>query len=284
MGKENNVQNNKYSLSVYRSFLSYDLVGVQGEMNYLTYPCKVMRITQNYLGKTSHYPHTVGSPKDYPIDEGGKDRGKDMIFCPCDKMKVVRIFGVGTGGTNTIWLQSAEKVSFADGTLDFFTMLVTHPDDENLKNVRVGQFFKRGEAVTKEGSDGTTANHLHISGGKGKFKGSGWVVNSKGKWVLTTTGGAYKPEKLFYVDPDFTKVISKGGIAFKMLPEEYTTGYYRVNAAVLNVRKGAGTNFAKAGTLIKGKKIKILEVDGIWGRYAANKWISLEYCRKVQVN
>ncbi len=250
-------------------------------MNYLTYPCKVMRITQNYNGKTSHYPHTVGTPKDYPIDEGGKDTGKDVIYCPCDKMKVRRVYGVGTGGTNTLWLESTEKVDFADGTRDFFTVLITHPNDADLKNIKVGQVFLRGQAITKEGSDGATANHLHISGGKGKYKGNGWKKNSKGKYVLDCTGGAFKPEQLFYIDPSFTTVMSKGGINFKNLPKEYDIGTYKVNTAVLNIRKGAGTNFAKAGTLIKGKKIKILEVDGIWGRYAKNKWVSLEYCKKV---
>ena len=249
--------------------------------NYLTYPCKVMRITQNYLGKTSHYPHTVGSPKDYPIDEGGKDTGKDPLYCPCDEMIVRRIFGVGSGGTNTIWLESTDRVFFADGTTDFFTMLVTHPDDADLKYIKVGDTFRRGQVITKEGKNGATANHLHISFGKGKFRGNGWKKNSKGKYVLDCTGGACKPEKLFYIDPVFTRVMSKGGINFKNLPKEYAVGTYKVNTAVLNVRKGAGTNFAKVGTLIKGKKIKIVEVDGIWGRYASNKWVSLEYCKKV---
>lgn len=249
--------------------------------NYLIYPCKVMRITQNYNGKTSHYPHTVGSPKDYPIDEGCKDAGKDPIYCPCDEMVVKRVYGVGTRGVNTLWLESTTKVHFADGTRDYFTMLITHPDDVNLKGIAVGKRYKRGDKITLEGKDGATANHFHISGGKGKMKGNGWVANSRGKYVLTTTGGTFKPEKLFLIDPKFTKVMSKGGIAFKNLPDEYTVGTYKVNTAVLNVRKGAGTNFAVATTLIKGKKVKVIEVDGIWGRYAKNKWVSLEYCKKV---
>lgn len=251
------------------------------QMNYLIYPMKTMRITQNYLGKTSHYPHTAGYPEDYPIDEGGKDTGKDKIYCPCDKMKVRRIYGVGTGGTNTIWLESFEKVTFADGTTDYFTMMLTHPNDEDLRNIKVGDCFIRGEAITKEGNDGASANHLHISGGKGRFKGNGWVKNTKGKYVLDCTGGGCKPEKLFYIDTDFTKVLSKGGINFKFLPDDYVVGTYVVDTAVLNIRKGAGTNFAKVGTLIKGKKIKVIETDGIWGRIAESKWVCLEYCRKV---
>ena len=249
--------------------------------NYLTYPCKVMRITQNYNGKTSHYPHTVGSPKDYPIDEGCSNSGKEPIYCPCDEMIVNRVYGVGTRGVNTLWLESTTKVHFADGTRDYFTMLITHPDDKDFKGITVGKRFKRGEKITLEGKDGATGNHFHISGGKGKFRGNGWLCNSRGKYVLNCTGGTFKPEKLFFIDPKFTKVMSKGGIAFKNLPDEYTIGTYKVNTAVLNVRKGPGTNFAGATTLIKGQKIKVVEVDGIWGRYAKNKWVSLEYCKKV---
>jgi hypothetical protein len=240
-----------------------------------------MRITQNYNGKTSHYPHTVGSPKDYPIDEGCKDTGKDPIYCPCDEMVVKRVYGVGTRGVNTLWLESTTKVHFADGTRDYFTMLITHPDDVNLKGIAVGKRYKRGDKITLEGKDGATANHFHISGGKGKMKGNGWLCNSRGKYVLNCTGGTYKPEKLFFIDRSFTKVMSKGGIAFKDLPDEYTVGTYKVNTAVLNVRKGAGTNFAVATTLIKGKKVKVIEIDGVWGRCAENKWVSLEYCKKV---
>lgn len=249
--------------------------------NYLTYPCKVMRITQNYNGKTSHYPHTVGSPADYPIDEGGKDTGKDGFYCPCDELKIVRLYGAGNGGTNTIWVESTTKAHLADGTRDYFCGLITHPNDTDFKNLYVGRKFQRDDLICKEGTDGATANHLHISFGKGKLKGNGWKKNSRGKYVLDCTGGAFKPEKLFYIDPAFTRVISKGGIAFKEIPDEYVAGTYKVNTAILNVRKGAGTNFAKVTTLVKGKKIKVVEVDGAWGRYAKNKWVSLEYCKKV---
>ena len=252
-------------------------------MNYLTYPMKTMRITQNYNGKTSHYPHTAGYPKDYPVDEGGKDTGKDKIYCPCDKMKVRRIYGVGTKGTNTIWLESCEKVTFADGTSDYFTMMITHPNDADLKNIRVGDCFTRGEAITKEGADGATANHLHISGGKGRFKGNGWVKNTKGKYVLDCSGSGDKPENLFFVDPKFTKVISKGGMNFRTLSEVYSAGAYEVDTDVLNIRKGAGTGFAKVGNLPKDKKIKVTAIDGNWGRIGENKWICLEYCRKAKV-
>lgn len=272
--------------------------------NYLTYPCKTMRITQNYNGRTSHYPHTVGSPKDYPIDEGCKDSGREYMYCPCDRMVVKKNY---TAGTNTLWLESTEKVNFADGTSDYFTMLITHPNNDDMYNLPVGRVFIRGQAICREGMDGATANHLHISGGKGKIKGTGWTQNSKGKWVLTTTGGTYKPEKLFYIDPNFTKVISKGGINFKTLPKSiskagYTIGKYKVtDTEVLYVRKGAGTIYKKlefkdlkrtaqtkiialigreADGYVRNLTFTVKEVKGNWGKTASG-WVCLDYCEKI---
>ena len=277
--------------------------------NYLTYPCKVMKITQNYNGKTSHYPHIVGSPKDYPIDEGCADTGRDWMYCPCDEMKVVKLYGVGNRGTNTIWLQSTSKVYFADGTSNYFTMMIIHPNDDDMRKLWVGQTFTRGQTICREGIDGATGYHLHISGGKGKMQGGGWAQNSKGKWVLTTTGGTFKPEQLFYIDTAFTKVISYGGITFKNLPkssstatqEGYTIGDYKVTADTLNVRKGAGTLYAKvtydkmtenakkkivalAGKkvdgYVKGLTFTVTQIKGKWGKTPSG-WVCLDYCKKI---
>lgn len=275
--------------------------------NYLIYPCKILRITQNYNGKTSHYPHTVGSPKDYPFDEGCKDADRDWMYCPCDQMVVKKIYGVGNRGVNTIWLESLDKVHFADGTSNYFTMLVTHPNDDDLKKLWVGRIFKRYEKICREGIDGATGNHLHISAGKGKMKGSGWIQNSRGKWVLTTTSGTYKPEKLFYIDTAFTTVISKGGIAFKTLPKStsktgYTTGKYRVDTDLLRVRSGAGTIYpykkfdklrstaqAKILTLTKGEQkdgyvrdleFTATEIQKNWAKTGSG-WVCLDYCEKI---
>ncbi len=250
--------------------------------NYLTYPCKTMRITQSYKGKTSHLPHTTGTPKDFPIDEGCEDTGRSYINCPCDEMKIRRIYGVGTGGTNTLWLESTGEVSFADGTRDYFTMLITHSNDSCLQKLKVGDKFKRGEKICLEGKDGATAYHFHISGGKGKMTGNGWRRNTKGKWVLTTAKGAAKPESLFYIDTEFTKVISAAGIKFKALPKPYTAGYYKVNTAVLNIRSGAGTQHKRVGVLLRGKRIAVTEVRGCWGKFGKNKWLCLDYCEATQ--
>lgn len=270
--------------------------------NYLTYPCKVMKITQSYLGTTSHLPHTTGAPKDFPIDEACADTGRDWFYCPCDEMKVFKIYGVGSGGTNTLWLESTSKVYFADGTKDYVSCQITHPNDDDLKKLKAGQKFKRGDKICREGSDGATGNHLHISFGKGKVSGNGWTKNSKSKWVLTTKNGAFRPEQLCFVDKTFTKILSTKGLTFCELPPDYTKGDYKVTkASLLRVRTGAGTNYrAKSfDELSKNAKTKILKLNkteangyviGLtftvskvkenWGKTPSG-WVCLDFCEKV---
>lgn len=285
--------------------------------NYLTYPFKTMRITQNYLGRTSHYPHTTGNIKDYPLDEGGRDGGRDPFYCPCDGMKIVKIYGVYSGGTNTMWVESTTKVNFADGTSDYVCGQLTHMNDSDIGKLKVGQTFKRGDIICYEGTDGATGNHIHHSWGKGHIAEGGWSQNSNGKWVLRTTNGTFKPEQLFYVDKNFTTVDYAGGLTFKSVPTttkktstkttnttakpKYTTGNYKVTTEVLNVRAGAGTNYAikmytqftpDAQTKIKklaGRAINgyvkdlafsVLEVKENWGRTPSG-WVCLDYCKKI---
>ncbi len=274
---------------------------------YLTYPFKTMRITQNYNGTVSHKPHKTGNVKDYPIDEGGKDAGRDAVYARC-QLVVKRIYGVGNGGVNTLWLESAEKVKLANGKTDYITLLLTHPNDADLKKLKVGQVFEKGDVICSEGTDGATGNHIHLSVGMGKMTGNGWAQNSKGKWVLTTTSGTVKPENAFYIDPKFTTVKDAKGLKFKQLPKKtstkpkYTVGDYKVTGAnVLNVRTGPSKKYTKKAyvQLTKSARDKIkkltgdrisgyvrnltftvLEVKGSWGKTPSG-WVCLDYCTKI---
>ena len=191
--------------------------------NYLMYPTKVMNITQNYSNSYSHAPHSQGSPADYPIDEACGDSGRDYFYCPCNEIEIVHLYGVGASGTNTIWLQSTSKVDMPYGS-DYVTILVTHPNDDDLKTLKEGQKFTRGQKMFREGNDGNaTGYHFHMAVGTGKFKGTGWVKNSKNAWVHQTTGIQLKPEEAFYVDKAFTTVKGTNGITFKEMPKTQNT-------------------------------------------------------------
>ena len=54
----------------------------------------------------------------------------------------------------------------------------------------------------------------------------------------------------------------------------------KVTANVLNIRTGAGTNYAIKGTTKKGSVHEILEEKNGWGKIN-NGWISLEYTEKA---
>ena len=187
--------------------------------NYLIYPTKIMSITQNYADNFSHKPNSTGKPiYDYPIDENCGSTGRDYFYCPCDEIVIKRIYGVGSSGANTIWLQSTSKVVFANGEEDYCTILVTHPNDDTLKSLKVGQTFKRKEKMFLEGKDGNaTGNHFHISVAKGKFVYSGWKKNNLGAWCIT--GKPVKPEDAFFVDLEFTTIKKTNGLTFKTLPK-----------------------------------------------------------------
>ncbi len=245
-------------------------------MNYLTYPFKTLSITQSYKGTYSHKGNYEGYPKDFPIDENGGSTLKDCYFyCPCNSMTIKRIYGTNSSRTNTIWLQSDEKVVTPTFN-DYVTILLMHPEDKDLESLYVGKKFSRGDRVTIEGKDGNaTGNHFHMSVGKGKYVGNGWKKNSYGSWVINTTDGGVKPENAFYIDINFTKIINSKGIKFQYLPK--LDNCYYVTASSLNVRKGPGLNFDRLNTLIYGTKItSINEVNG-WIKIGNEQWISKNY-------
>ena len=185
-------------------------------MNYLTYPCKVMNITQHHF-EGNHLSHSMGKPWDYPIDDGCSDSGRDWFYCPCDEMKVVRIYGVGASGTNTVWLQSTDKVDMPIGRA-IVTIMVEHAEDEDLKGIKVGRSFKRGQKMFREGKDGgASGNHFHIAVATGKIVGNGWRNNGNA-WVLSTDGEQLKADKAFYLDN--VRVRNAAGYNFKNLPKE----------------------------------------------------------------
>ena len=254
--------------------------------NYLTYPFRTMRITQRYDGTTSHLPHMTGTPKDYPIDEAGLDGGRDPVYAKCD-LVVRRVWGVGNGGVNTVWLESTEPVKLANGKTDDITLMLTHPNDSDVKRLKAGMVIKKGAYICYEGSDGATGNHIHMSVGLGKMAGNGWTQNTNGKWVLTTTGGTLKPEDAFFIDPAFTTVKDAKGLKFKTLPAaKPTPGKYRVTSNTLNVRQGTSTKTAVKCVLGKGATAEITKVktglDGqTWGKIDGKGWVCMAYVEKV---
>ena len=75
--------------------------------------------------------------------------------------------------SNTVWLESNEKVKYADGTEDYMVVMTCH--DNDVSNLWVGKVIKQGETYYQPGTKGNvTGSHIHLGVGKGKFTGNGW--------------------------------------------------------------------------------------------------------------
>lgn len=187
-------------------------------MNKFYFGMETMRITQNYNGTASHYNHSHGTPVDYPIDCAGVDGRQSAYFAPVD-MKVVAIRGVGNYATNTIWLETTETVQTPTFN-DIVWLTLTHWNDGSITSkFKVGDVIKAGEIIAYEGTDGATANHLHVTCGRGHC--NSWTENTKGSWVMS--GTSLPPEDVMYINDDFTKCVDSGGLVFKSMPKEEVT-------------------------------------------------------------
>lgn len=252
--------------------------------NYMTYPMKYMKITCRYdQGSHKNHSYNITDGKvDYPIDDGGKDSGIDPIYCPCDEMKVTRIMGVGTNvTTNTVWLVSTTPV-VTPTFIDYAYMSLTHPNDDDIMNIKVGDIYKRGEIICHEGKDGATANHVHLTCGRGYS--DNLEKNANGKWIIT--GDSKKPEDIFFINHNFTKILNSGSLSWKDLPTisnvgtptDRDTSKNQIEVLVdnLNARAAATINSNSYGYINKGIYNIIdekQETDYLWVKIE-NYWIA----------
>lgn len=246
-------------------------------MNYLTYPLKIMNITQSYDDNYTHKRHGEGNLKDYPIDDACGSGNNSYFYCPCNEMVVKKIYGVGLKASNTIWLESTEPVVTPSFT-DFITIMVVHPEDKDLKNLYVGKKYKKNDIIFPKGADGfATGPHFHITLGRGKMYGSGWVKNNLGVWILKTTGYNIKPEQGMFIDPSFTTIKNRRNINFIELYEEQKKEEFYYTTANLNIRYGPGTNYKFVNLLAKDTKIRVEEINNGWAKINDKEYVSSSY-------
>lgn len=252
-------------------------------MNYLTYPLKVMNITQGYNDNYTHKRHSEGNLKDYPIDDACGSGNNSYFYCPCDEMVVKKVYGVGLRASNTIWLESTTPVITPTFT-DYITIMIVHPEDKDLKNVYVGRKYQRNEVLFPKGADGfATGPHFHITLGRGKMSGSGWAKNNLGLWILKTTGYNIKPEHGMFIDKNFTTIKNTRNIEFLSLNDEekeednifYTT-------ANLNIRYGPGANYRFVNLLHKDTQIKIESITNGWAKINDKEYVASAYLTKTK--
>jgi len=144
---------------------------------------KELNVTQGMNGSYSH-------KGDLAID-----MGKVCTYLKAPFTGVIkRIYA----NCNAVWLESLEKVKYADGTEDYMTVMTLH--DNDVSNLKVGQVLEQGTNYFQPGVKGkVTGSHIHIAVGKGKFIGNGWTENKYGSWCINNQ---YDITKALFVHTD----------------------------------------------------------------------------------
>ena len=193
---------------------------------YAIYPFKFMNITQRH-DQGNHINHWKQSTNysDKPWDEAGKDSGQD-VFSPMNDFKIIKILGLNSSTTNTIILQSVNKLYMPyKKEADYLFLTLTHINESDLKNLKVGQIIKKGEQnqFIREGTDGyATGNHFHITANLGKYYGL--LQNSNGSWCYTYDKSLL-PNEAFYIDLNHTIIHNAKSYSFQIVPEIYKYGF-----------------------------------------------------------
>ncbi|MGG1072522.1 SH3 domain-containing protein [Priestia megaterium] len=125
------------------------------------------------------------------------------------------------------------------------------------------------------------ASKLNVRSGAGTTYGIiGSVVKGQTLSVMSKSGSWYKINyngRTGYVSSDYVQASGT-----ETPPAESTT--YTVTASMLNVRSGAGTNYASIGSVTKGQKLSVVSKSGSWYKINYNGrmgYVSSDY---VQVS
>lgn len=152
----------------YKTEWTFEFDGVVNEegLEFALYPSETLYITQ---GAYDTYSHQKQNALDITTSNGS-------VYAPFTG-EIVRI-DRGYSRYNTVWLQSTDKVVYADGTTDYMTVIFMH--DNNVADLSVGQIVTQGEYFYDCGvAGGATGSHVHIAVYKGKYK-TGMALTGSG--------------------------------------------------------------------------------------------------------
>lgn len=173
----------------YKTEWTFEFDGVVNEegYEYAIYPSDTLCITQ---GAYDVYSHQRQNALDISTTNGS-------VYAPFTG-KIVRI-DRGYSKFNTVWLESCDKVIYADGSVDYMTVVFMH--DNNVADLSVGQIVAQGEYFYQMGvAGGATGPHVHIAVIRGQYSSS---------MSLTGSGDVYVEDALF-VPTDTSVILSYG--------------------------------------------------------------------------
>lgn len=255
---------------------------------YAIYPFEYMGISQRH-DTGNHKPHWYNSKNysDKPIDEACKDTGRSY-FVPQNDFIVEEVIGRDDSNTkkitNSVRLKSKNKLvsPIAPNKEEYLYITLTHMNEENLRQIRVGQELRKNSRYLLEGSDGIgTGNHFHITMNHGKYYG---IHTNSNDVVCFVYEKSLLPDEAFYIDKSFTTIKNSAGYNFKEVPIEKVgtpvlrnTKENQIEVLADNLRARNKPNGAILGYINKGI-YNILErvINGEyeWFRVDNDVWIA----------
>lgn len=169
----------------------------------ILFPMQYMNITQGNNEQVSHIGVNA-------LDLAGKDTDRDLFFAPFDVICITT--GDKNVEGNAVFWQSQNKVRYADGSIDYATIMVLH--DDNLNGIYEGVKYTQGTQIAQEGTAGNaTGNHNHFEIAKGKFTHK-YDMNSYGIYHLPNSISA---DKCCFIDN--TTIINDKKMKWKYLSD-----------------------------------------------------------------
>lgn len=148
---------------------------------------------------------------------------------------------------------------------------------ESTKTIKVGESFApvvmgvaTGKKVNADILPGTKTDLQVIDIDDKKVIGT-----KEGVAYITATYQAVGQNKP-YTSSSMKIIVTEGEVA----PAEGTATTYYVTCRTLNVRKGAGTSYAKAGKLHRGDKVEVVSISKNWAKLANGTYVSAKYIAK----
>lgn len=198
------------------------------------------------------------------------DGGADLIYAPSDI--VLKYVDHTTTGFHAVIAWSKNKVKWADGSYDYFTMSVKHSND--VSTLAISQEYKQGTPFYKGGGWGakgarTYGAHTHICFAKGHT--TKYITRSSGKQDLS---GSVDPSRLLFIND--TNLISTKGVAWKT--------YITPNIVVGSTVRIIGKTYATGQPIpfwVKLKSLTVLRFDTTGTKVLLKQIMSWVYLKDV---
>lgn len=185
---------------------------------------------------------------------------------------------------NAIAFESNEPVTYADGVVDYMSIMTAH--DNNVSNLYVGKVIKQGEYYTDMGNAGNaTGIHVHMEVTKGRWLGRERLAN--GNW---RNKNPYNPFDALYLTSD--TILSGSTYNWRRLPNEpieeligYPHSLIDQTKNELSINEPGIKGYLKPN--IYSTVVGVLK-EGVYGYYAkqvvgGNTWYALNEIQDIWV-